>query len=266
MIRIAANMLVVLVATASFAFAQVAASIQDQMNAQLSAQGIDPATATAEQQEAALGTVLNAAIAAELDGDVAGASDDEIAAAVNAIVARNPTLADNTVGALAAAAAGLRPSAAAAIAGQAAAARPSAAGAVTYNVGMAVTTGLGPSATQSALGNIAVAVVNAVYSAGDDTAVVGEIAAAASVAYSERRGRPTFPGDVFGALGRATGLNPWSQITALANAALGGADNADAALMDGAVFETRFSNLGSEFLDADTQFFEENPAQDASPS
>lgn len=265
MVRFLTTTLFVLLATVSFALAQDDNSLEGEMNAQLTAQGLDPATATDAQKEAALDAVFEAAIAAELGSDVAGATNDEIAAAVNAIVARNTTLGDNTVGALAAAATKLRPSAAAAIAGQAAAARPSASAAVTYNVGTVATAGLGPAAMQTALSTIAVAVAKAVYSPGDDPAVVGQIAAAASIVYSERRGYAVYPASVFVALGSSTGLG-YSTVSNLTATALGGRSNEDAALMNGAVFETKFGNLGNEFLDPDTLIDEENPSQDASPT
>lgn len=261
MTRLVSRMLLVVVASVSLAFAQVGGSLQDQLNAQLAAQGIDPATATAEQQDAALDAVFESALAAQLGGDISGATDAEIAAAVAAIVASSPTLSDNTVGALAGAATRVRPSAAAAIAGQAATARPSAAGAVTYGVSTAAVAGIaGPSLMQTVLGDIAVAVANAVYSPGDDTAVVIEIAAAASMAFSQRRGKVEYPGNVFVALGALTGLGMFGVLNQT-RTALGGS-----ALFDRAVFAVNNAGLGNEFFGGDDEIIEENPAQDASPS
>ena len=170
MVRFLSTTLFILLATVSFASAQDPDSIEDQVDAQLAAQGLDPATATDEQKSAALDAVFEAQIAAELGGDIAGATDDEIAAAVNALIARNPSLSDNTVGALAGAATKLRPSAATTIASQAASAKPSAAGAITFNVGAAAITGLGAAQVQSTLAGIAVAVAGAAYT-GDNPEV-----------------------------------------------------------------------------------------------
>lgn len=256
MIRLITRTLVILVATVSFALAQDGDSLEDQMNAQLSAQGLDPAIATDEQKAAALDTVLEAALAAELGGDVAGATDDEIAAAVATLVARNPTLADNTVGALAAAAARMKPSAAEAIAGQAAVARPSAAGAVVFAVGRVVTAGMTDRATTTnTLAPIAVAVTTALRNAGAlTTDLVGQIGAATKTVFQERTGSNAIYGNVYNQIANAAGLNIMTVLNSMMS------------VLGTTSFEVDYGNLGNEFFEEDTLIQEENPSQDASPT
>jgi len=217
------------------------ATLEDQVAAQLAAQGIDPATADQSQIDAAVNSVLQAAIVAQAGGtSMAGLTDAQVAAAVGALVTNNPALSVATVAALTSAAATAKPTAAAAVAQSATAARPAAAVQITRAAVRA-------QPTQAAA--IAAASSSAVVAAGGTTADVGAIVANAANAATQA-GVPTTTNAVASTVSAQTGISAGAIETAANSSTVEGDDTIDTV----------------EEVQDEIEVVEENPNQDASAS